>query len=179
MKKVTLLAAALCAVAMMGTSAFAASPLRAVGVEAGYVSPDIEGVQDASGTWVAGVFMDFGLPASNMYLNPFVNYWSSTEDFSGGEMSFSDWTVGANLKWAIPTAGAISPFVAAGASAHLLNVSQDALNLDEGDTKFGFQAGAGVKLGVSQSANLIGSGWYHMVEDANNWSLRAGLAWSI
>jgi hypothetical protein len=39
--------------------------------------------------------------------------------------------------------------------------------------------GGGAKIGVSQSASIIGSGWYHIVEDVNQWSLRAGLAWSI
>ena len=178
MKKALLMTAAFCAVALISSSAFAASPLRAVGVEAGYVSPDIDGGPDMN-TWVAGLFLDFGLPATNMYINPFVNYWNWSDGEGSSEMSFSDWTVGANLKYTIPTAGAVSPFVAAGASAHMLNVSQDALNLDEGDTKFGFQAGAGVKVGVSQSANIITSGWYHIVEDVNQWSLRAGLAWSI
>ena len=167
MKKIALMTAVFCAVAMIGTSAFAASPLRAVGVEAGYVSPDIEAGPDMN-TWVAGVFLDFGLPATNM---------SDGEGTS--EMSFSDWSVGANVKWTIPTAGMISPFLAAGAAAHMLNVSQDALNLDEGETRFGFQAGAGAKVGVSQSASIITSGWYHIVEDVNQWSLRAGLAWSI
>jgi opacity protein-like surface antigen len=178
MKKIALMTAVFCAVAMIGTSAFAASPLRAVGVEAGYVSPDIEAGPDMN-TWVAGVFLDFGLPATNMYINPFVNYWNWSDGEGTSEMSFSDWSVGANVKWTIPTAGMISPFVAAGAAAHMLNVSQDALNLDEGETRFGFQAGAGAKVGVSQSASIITSGWYHIVEDVNQWSLRAGLAWSI
>lgn len=179
MKKVALLTAAFCAVLVIGSSAFAVSPLRSVGVEAGYVSPDLSGIDNPGGTWVAGLFLDFGLPMTNLYINPFVNYWNWSDGTGAEEISFSDWTVGANLKWTIPTAGVISPFVAAGASAHMMNVSQDALSLDQSDTKFGFQTGAGVKIGVSQSANIITSGWYNVVDKANNWSLRAGLAWSI
>ena len=177
MKKVVLMAAVVCAVTMIGTSAFA-GPLRAVGVEAGYVSPDVEGGVDMN-TWVAGVYLDFGLPATNFYVNPFVNYWNWSDGEGTSEMSFNDWSFGANLKWTIPTAGKVSPFLAAGASAHMLNVSQDALNLDEGETKFGFQLGGGASIGVSQSASIIGSGWYHIVEDVNQWSARAGLAFSI
>lgn len=175
MKKVALMAVAFSAVVLVSASAFA-GPLRAVGVEAGYVSPDIEGGQDMN-TWVAGLFLDFGLPATNFYVNPFVNYWNWSDGEGSSEVSFRDWTVGANLKWTIPTAGKISPFLAAGASAHLLNA--EAGTFSEGDTKFGFQTGAGVKVGVSQSASIVGSGWYHMVEDVNQWSARAGLAWSI
>jgi opacity protein-like surface antigen len=176
MKKLVLMTAAICAVSLISSSAFAGSPLRAVGVEAGYVSPDIDGGPDMN-TWVGGLFLDFGMPATNMYINPFVNYWNWSDGDGSSEVSFSDWTVGANLKYTIPTAGKISPFVAAGASAHMLNA--EAGSFSEGDTKFGFQAGTGVKVGISQSANIITSGWYHIVEDVNQWSLRAGLAWSI
>jgi opacity protein-like surface antigen len=179
MKKVLLMAVAFSAVVLVSASAFAASPLRAVGVEAGYVSPDVPSGAPDMNTWVAGVFLDFGLPATNLYVNPFVNYWNWSDGQGTAETSFRDWTIGANLKWSIPTAGAVSPFLAAGASAHMLNVSQESINLDEGDTKLGFQLGGGAKIGVSQSASIIGSGWYHIVEDVNQWSLRAGLAWSI
>jgi len=178
MKKYLLLAGVLGVSVLMASSAFA-GPLRAVGFEAGYVSPDIEGVDDTN-TWVAGVFLDFGLPATNLYVNPFVNYWNWSDGAGTAETNFRDWTIGANVKWTIPTSAVrVQPFLAAGVAAHLLNVSQEAISLDEGDTKFGFQTGAGVKIGVSQSANIIGSGWYHIVEDVNQWSLRAGLAWSI
>lgn len=179
MKKVALLTAVFCAVAMIGSSAFAVSPLRSVGVEAGYESPDLNGVQNASGTWVGGVFLDFGLPMTNMYINPFVNYWNYSDGSGSNQYNFRDWAVGANLKMTIPIAGPVSPYIAAGASAHMLNLSQDALSLDQSDTKFGFQAGAGLKIGVSQSMNVLTSGWYERVSSANNWSARAGLAWSI
>ena len=175
MKKVVLMAAVVCAVAMIGTSAFA-GPLRAVGIEAGYVSPSTEGDVDMN-TWIAGVYLDFGLPATNFYVNPFVNYWNWSDGEGSLESSFHDWSVGANVKWTVPTAGKVSPFLAAGASAHMLSAEQG--GFDASDTKFGFQLGGGASIGVSQSASLIGSGWYHMVEDVNQWSARAGLAFSI
>jgi len=179
MKKFAVLAVVFSAVALFVSSAFAVGPLRSVGVEAGYVSPDLSNIQGESGTWVAGAYLDFGLPVINLYINPFVDYYNWSNGTGSEQINFHDWTIGANLKWAIPTAGPVSPFIAAGASAHLLNVSQDALSIDQGDTKYGFQAGAGVKVGVTKSASIIGSGWYHVVQDANNWSMRAGLAWSI
>jgi len=177
MKKSLLLTAVVCAVVMMGTSAFAVGPLRSVGVEAGYVSPDLSGVENANGTWIAGMYADFGLPMTNFYVNPFVNYWNWSDNTAGSDATLRDWNLGANLKMTIPMGGPVSPFIAAGASAHMFNA--EAGNLSQSDTKWGFQAGAGVKIGVSQSANIITSGWYDHVEDANNWSARAGLAWSL
>lgn len=179
MKKLMMVAGVLGVALLMSTSAFA-GPLRAVGFEAGYVSPDLEGVDNPDGTWVAGAYLDFGLPATNLYINPFVNYWNWSDGAGASEVNFSDWTIGANLKFTIPTSAVrFQPFVAAGASAHMMNVSQEAISLDEGDTKFGFQTGAGFKIGVSQSAHIIGSGWYHIVEDANHWSMRGGLGFNI
>ena len=74
-------------------------------------------------------------------------------------------------------AAKVQPFVAAGAAAHMMNAG--AQGIDVSDTKFGFQTGAGLKIGVSQSASILGSGWYHIVEDANHWSVRGGLAFNI
>jgi opacity protein-like surface antigen len=176
MKKVVVLAAIVCAVTMIGTSAMAMGPLRSVGVEAGYVSPDLTGVANANGTWIAGMFADLGLPMTNFYVNPFVNYWNWSDN-SASSTSLRDWNLGANLKMTIPMGGPVSPFIAAGASAHMFNA--EAGDLTQSDTKWGFQAGAGVKIGVSQSANIVTSGWYDHVEDANNWSARAGLAWTL
>jgi opacity protein-like surface antigen len=166
-------------VVLVTSNAFAAGPLRSVGIEAGYVSPDISGLNQATGTWVAGAFLDFGMPMTNLYINPFVNYWNWSQTVSSTETSFHDWTVGANLKLTIPTSAAhVQPFVAAGISAHMLAASVTGFP-DATDTKFGFQGGAGLKVGVSQNANIIGSGWYNVVDNANHWSLRGGLAWNI
>jgi hypothetical protein len=181
MKKLLSVVAVIAVVAFAASSAFATSPLRAVGVEAGYVSPDVEGVEDM-GTWTAGVFADFGLPATNLYITPFVNYWNWSETESSVENSFRDIAIGANMKWTIPTSAVrFQPFLAAGVAAHMLNASSEGgpVTFDEGDTKFGFQGGAGFNIGVSQNTNIIGSGWYNIVEDTNHWSLRGGLAWNL
>ncbi len=179
MKKLLSIVAVVALVALTASSAFAGGPLRTVGLEAGYVSPDIDGLDQAGGTWVAGAFLDFGLPMTNLYINPFVNYWNWSESVSSIETSFHDWTVGANLKLTIPTSAVrVQPFVAAGASVHMLNASVTGFG-DASDTKFGFQGGAGLKVGISQSANIIGSGWYNVVDTANHWSVRGGLAFNI
>jgi hypothetical protein len=60
----------------------------------------------------------------------------------------------------------------------MLNVSQDAINLDEGDTSSASSWRRRVGR-VSQSMSLIGSGWYNIVDNVNQWSARGGLAWSL
>jgi opacity protein-like surface antigen len=177
MKKLFLLVAVCCV--FVAANAFAASPIRTVGFDAGYVSPDVEGMD---GTWTAGVFMDFGLPMQNLQINPFINYWNWSEDVTGYDTSFRDFQIGANLKYAFPTSSVkFQPFLAAGVGVHMLNASVEGagVSVDEGDTKFGFQGGAGVKVGVSERASLVGSGWYNIVEDVNHWSARAGLAFNL
>lgn len=180
MKKLLSIVAVVAVVAFAASNA-SANPLRSVGVEAGYVSPDLNGIED-TGTWVAGLFADFGLPATNLYINPFVNYWNWSESANSVDTSFRDMSLGANLKFTIPTASVkMQPFLAAGVGVHMLNASVEStsFNLDEGDTKIGFQGGAGLQIGISQSANIVTSGWYHVVEDANNWSLRAGMSFNL
>lgn len=176
MKKLFLLA--LCGV-LVSANAFAVTPVRSIGFDAGYVSPDVEGMD---GTWTAGVFADFALPMANMQINPFINYWNWSETVSSFDTSFRDITIGANLKYAIPTASVkFQPFLAAGLGVHMLNASVESggVSADEGDTKFGFQGGAGVKVGVSERASIVGSGWYNIVEDVNHWSVRGGLAFNL
>ncbi len=177
MKKVLSFVAVVAMVALAASVSFAGSPLRAVGVEAGYVSPDLNTIESTN-TWVAGVFADFGMPATNLYINPFVNYWNWSQTMNSVDTSFRDVSIGANLKWTIPTASVrFQPFLAAGAGVHMLNAAQG--TLDQGDTKFGFQGGAGFNIGVSQNTNVIASGWYNVVEDVNHWSVRGGLSWNL
>ncbi len=177
MKKLFLLVAVCCV--FVSANAFAQSPIRSIGFDAGYVSPDVEGMD---GTWTAGVFMDFGLPVANLQINPFINYWNWSQDEAGFETSFRDVAIGANLKYAFPTASTkFQPFIAGGLGVHMLNASQESggVSVDEGETRFGFQGGAGFKVGVSERANIVTSGWYNVVEDVNHYSLRAGLAFNL
>jgi len=178
MKKLFLLVAVCCV--FVSANAFAQSPIRSVGFEAGYVSPDVNNFEQAEGTWVAGVFMDFGLPAANLLINPFINYWESTTEVDPTtDVSLRDFSLGANLKYTIPTASVkFQPFLAAGAAVHMLNAEATGFQGDS-ETKVGFQGGAGFKVGMSARTSAMASGWYNIVEDVNNWSLRAGLAWSI
>ena len=182
MKKTLFLVAILGVVALPFTNAFAAGPIS-VGVEAGLVNTEVE---ELDNTWMAGVFMDFGLPMLNFYVEPFLNYWSWSDEVGVGssatDMTFSDWTVGGNLKMAIPTPSMVRPFVGAGVSAHVLKSEVDMGTVgtfDASDTKVGFQLGGGLSIDAGESWSIIGQSWYHIVEDFNQWSIRGGVAWSL
>ena len=185
MKKLFLILA-VCSV-FVSANAFAASPIRLIGLEAGYVSPDVDGLDSVDGTWVAGAFLDFGLPATNLYVSPFINYWSSSTEIPGGptndELNLRDFSLGANLKFTIPTASVrFQPFIAAGVSVNMMNAEQTGFESNS-ETKFGFQGGAGFKIGLNESMSALGSGWYNVISndtgDVKNWSLRAGVGFNM
>jgi len=182
MKKTLFLIAVVGIALLPFSNAFAGGPIS-VGIEAGMVNADVEGLDN---TWMAGAFMDLGLPMLNFYVEPFVNYWNWSDRVGAGtsqtDMSFSDWTVGGNLKMAIPTASMVRPFVGAGVSAHVLKSELDMGTVgtfDASDTKVGFQLGGGLNIDAGSNWSLVGQSWYHMVEDFNQWSIRGGIAWSL
>lgn len=181
MKKLLFLVAILAVAAMPLSNAFAAGPIS-VGVEGGIVNTDVDAFDN---TWVAGVFADFGLPMLNWSVQPFVNYWNWSDTVPGTtnmDMSFSDWTIGGNVKMSIPTPTMIRPFVGAGVSTHVLKSEVDTGtfgSLSASDTKFGFQFGGGAYFDAGSNWSFIAQTWYHMVEDFNQWSIRGGVAWSL
>lgn len=182
MKKLLFLVAILGVAAMPFTNVQAAGPVS-IGVEGGIVNTEIE---EFDNTWMMGVFADFSLPMLNWSVEPFLNYWSWSESVDAGSLSmdasFTDWTVGGNVKMSIPTASMVRPFIGAGASAHVLKSELDMGTLgsfDASDTKLGFQFGGGTYIDAGGSWSLVAQSWYHMVDGFNQWSVRGGVAWSL
>ena len=174
MKKLIAMVAIVGVVALAGTAHAGGVGLRAVGIDAGYVSPD-----NIDGTWTAGFNMDFGVPMANVYFQPFVNYWKFTETVLSIDASLADIAYGASVKYIIPTAApTVQPFVGAGAAAHRLTAAIDGFG-DVTDTKFGYHFGGGVQVGVAERMNIVGQGWYTLVEDLNQWSVRGGFSWTL
>lgn len=174
-------------VALIGVVAFsvnsASAGIRAIGVNAGWVSP-----QDIDGTWTIGMSADIGMPMTNFYISPFVNYWTRSENFSdpflgSSELSYSDVEFGGTAKLIIPTSATnVTPFVGAGIAAHTISadVSVGGLgSVSASDTKVGYHVGGGLEFGATPRMNIVGSGWYSMVQDFNQWSIRGGLSWNI
>lgn len=184
MKKLLFLVAVL-AIAMPISSAHAGGPIS-VGVEAGLVNTEID---EFDNTWMMGAFVDVGLPMLNWYIQPFINYWSWSDEVNVSgvnlESSFSDWTVGGNVKMSIPTASMVRPFIGAGLSAHVLTAESqmqflgETLSVDASDTKIGFQLGGGINIDAGETWSIVAQTWYHVVEDFNQWSMRGGIAWTL
>ena len=183
MKKLFFLVAVLGIAALPFSNATAGSPVS-VGIEAGMVNTDVDGLDN---TWMGGVFVDLGLPMLNWYVEPFMNYWTWSESIdafgTNFETSLSDWTVGGNLKMAIPTASMVRPFFGAGVSAHMLKSQIDTGtslgSFDFSDTKLGLQFGGGVNIDAGESWGIVAQSWYHVVDGFDQWSIRGGLAWTL
>jgi opacity protein-like surface antigen len=184
MKKLLFLVTIL-AVASVASAALAGGPIS-VGIEAGMVNTEID---EFDNTWMAGAFVDVGLPMLNWYIQPFINYWNWSEriSVSGADLEtpFSDWTVGGNVKMAIPTASMVRPFLGAGVAAHVLTAESqveflgETLSVDASDTKLGFQLGGGVHVDAGETWSIVAQSWYHMVDEFNQWSIRGGIAWNL
>jgi len=171
--------------AILGVAVFTigeAHAIRSIGFGAGYASPE-----NIDGTWTAGVYMDFGVPVTNMYVQPFVNYWSWEESaeaagIGSASASISDWTIGGNLKYVIPTSAAnFRPYIQGGVAAHLMTAESE-LNLfgtptsfSVSDTKVGFQLGGGAAYDLTERFALFGQGSYHIVQDFNQWMAGGGV----
>jgi len=174
MKKLVLIAV----VGVFAFSAVSASAgtvgIRSVGVDVGWVSP-----QDLDGTWTVGLALDIGLPVSNLYIQPFTSYWNRSESEAGIEVSLSDIQFGGNLKYVIATARPnIQPCVGAGISAHMFKSEVTGFGSDT-ETRVGYQLGGGLQVGATDRMNIVGQGWYGLVEDLNQWSVRGGVAFTL
>lgn len=178
MKRLFVVAVIMCVSALTFSSATAQSPvgLRAVGIEAGWVSPE-----NIDATWGLSAFFDIGMPMNNLYLEPFIDYWSKSEEISSNvDFTYSDWAVGGKLKYVVPTSMPTwQPFIGAGVAAHILKAEMDgsdALFSDLSETKLGYHIGGGMAFGVHDQVDLMTEAWYSVVEDFNQTTVKAGFA---
>jgi hypothetical protein len=138
----------LAVVALMASTASAAPLIRGFGFSAGYISPE-----DADGTFGFGAFADIGLAMPSLSIQPYADYWSTSEDLSdGSEASARDFVVGAHgLLNLGPPNPAVSPFIGAGMGLHFTRAEIDfgsgsllpGSNFDESESKVGFDFGGG------------------------------------
>jgi opacity protein-like surface antigen len=177
MKKLFVILAIIGVAALTIGDANAAVGLRSVGIGAGYTSPE-----NIDATWSAGLYMDVGVPVTNMYVQPFVNYWSYEEGITGASASFTDWSIGGNVKYVIPTsAPKFHPYVQGGIAAHLLsaeteiNLFGQSQSFSVSDTKIGVQGAAGAAFDLTERVGLFGQGTYSLVEDFSTWTVGGGL----
>ena len=181
MRKLFVTAVIVCALALSFTTVLAQSPvgLKAVGIEAGWVSPE-----NIDATWGIAAFFDVGMPMPNLYVVPFVDYWTKSESITGttGEFTYSDLAIGGRLKYVIPTAmPTFQPYIGAGLAAHMLKAEWDGAsqligNLDLSETKIGYLFGGGMSFNVHERVDLVTEAWYGVVEDFNQTTVKGGFA---
>lgn len=184
MRRFFVTAAIVCALALAFTSAFAQNPvgLKAVGVEAGWVGPE-----NMDATWGVAAFFDIGMPITNFYISPYVDFWQKSESMAGStnEFTYSNLAIGGRVKYAIPTAVPTwSPYIGVGLAAHMLKAEWDTNdplfgNLNLSETKLGYNFGGGMSLNVHERVDLVTEAWYGMVEDFSQTTVKAGLAFRL
>ncbi len=184
MKKLLVLLVAVCAVATVFSPAEAKVGLKAVGVEAGWVMPeDVDG-QSIDGTFGYGLYLDFGMPMTGLTVSPFVNFWSQNMDAGqGSSVDFSDVSFGGALKWAFVPSPVFSPFLTAGAAAHMLKAeftsSNPLFSGDASDTKMGYHVGGGAEFNVNGTFSIVGQALYNIVDGNNQTVVKGGLAFNL
>ncbi|HET9326020.1 MAG TPA: outer membrane beta-barrel protein [Candidatus Eisenbacteria bacterium] len=173
-------------IATLGTgSAFAQSDLgmKSVGVAAGYVSPE-----DLDGTFSIGVFADHGTIVPNLGLESRIDFWSTSEEAFGTEVSIRDIAIGARTKYYFEVAHpSLRPFAGAGLALHLLHaeVTIPAMpgfpeqSFDDSETKLGLDIGGGINMPMNPRWDFNGELWYGIVSDVGQFSLRAGFGYKL
>jgi opacity protein-like surface antigen len=152
------------------------------GVAVGYVSPE-----DLDGTFGIGVFADLGTITPEIALEPRIDYWSTSEEAFGSEVSIRDIAVGARAKYFFQTSNPkLRPFAGAGLGLHFLNAEVSVsvpgfptITEEESSTKLGLDFGGGISTPLSPQVDLLGELWYGIVSDASQFSLRAGLSYKF
>jgi Outer membrane protein beta-barrel domain len=173
----TIVALALCMVVSHDAMAQPSLGLKAVGFQAGLVSPE-----DMDATFGLGAFADLGMLTPNVRLRTHLDYWSKSEDEFGAEFSVRDITLGARAHYLIPmTSSTIQPYAGAGFGLHFLHAEMSDLGVtvDDSSTKLGIDLGGGLAWPMSPSADLMAELWYGIVDDASQMSMRAGMSFRL
>ena len=179
MKKLcgTIVALALCMVVSHDAMAQANMGLKAVGLQAGLVSPE-----DMDATFGIGGYADVGMLTPNVRLRTQHDWWSACEEAFGAEVNVSDITFGARAHYLFPMASsAIQPYAGGGLGLHFLHAEfeEQGFSFDDSSTKLGIDMGGGLAWPVSPSSDLMAELWYSIVDDASQMSMRAGMSFRL
>ncbi|UCF04132.1 MAG: outer membrane beta-barrel protein [bacterium] len=191
MKRVTVVLISLVLCAFISSNAFAQSNLAfsGIGVKIGLVDPD-----DVDAALEFGIFTDLGRITSSISLESYVNFWSKTEDITGGgEFYVRDFIIGAKSKYIFSTANpTIRPFAGAGLGFHILQSGVDipaidlgggmiipAVSEDDTEIKIGLDIGGGILVDLNQSWAIQGETWYSIVSDISQIAIQVGLLYKL
>lgn len=176
---------------LLAACTLAAQPARAqshLGFERGGVALSMVSPENINSTLGLGVFADMGTIAPRWAMETRLDWWQHSESTFGVDASISDWTLGARTKYQFPTSNpTVQPFAGFGLGMHFLNadvvvpdpLGGPALKGSSSETRLGFDFGGGITHTMNASTNLVAEGWYGIVSDFNQFSLRVGLSHSF
>jgi len=158
-----------------------------LGFQRGGVSISMVSPEDVDATLGLGVFADMGTLAPRWGLETRLDWWSHSETFFNTDVGVTDITLGARTKYHFPTNSTVQPFVGAGLGLHFLSmevgvvdpITGFAMTADASETRLGVDLGGGISTPLNASTNLLAEGWFGLVSDFNQFSLRLGLSHSF
>lgn len=178
--------AAICMLGAQNARAQSDIGFKRIGASAGLVN-----VEDVDATVGIGVFADLGTMSPTLKLEPYLDFWSKSEDSGGAEVSVRDIAIGARGKYMFETSSSVRPFAGAGLGLHFVHAEVDvpeqnfggfiipALHAEDSSTKLGLDVGGGIETPLNATTDFLAQGWYTFVSDVAQLSLKVGLSWKM
>jgi opacity protein-like surface antigen len=153
--------------------------LHGIGASLAFVSPE-----DLDGTVGLGVFADLGFVTPQIGLEPHIEYWSTSEQAYGAEVSMRDVAIGCRGKYYFEVANTkMRPFAGAGLGLHFLKAEASVtvpgfptMSDEASDTQFGIDLGGGLATPLGPKDDLHFELWYGVVSDVSQLALRVGIS---
>lgn len=159
-----------------------------LGFKRGGIAISMVSPEDVDATLGLGVFADMGTIAPRWGFESRLDWWSHSEDVFTVEARVTDLTLGARTKYQFPTSSStVQPFAGVGLGIHFLSMEMAlvdpitgfAMTADASETRLGVDFGGGISAPLNAGTNLLAEGWYSVLSDFNQLSLRVGLSHSF
>jgi len=137
----------LAVVSLALTAPFAAQA-QSLFISAGLASPSGDDLDGVSTGWMAAGGVTFDVGSSGVWAGVDGAYGQNTTDFDGEKVK--PYSLMGVLGYSFPTEGSVSPYVWGGAGLQGVKFSDDG-GSSESESGFGWQAGAGLGFGSSDS----------------------------
>jgi len=159
---------------------------KRLGISAGLVN-----VEDVDATVGLGAYADLGTMSPTLRLEPYLDFWSKSEDFNGGESSVRDVVLGARGRYMFETSSNVQPFAGAGLGLHFVHGEVDipeqniggfiipSYHVEDSSTKLGLDVGGGIETPLNANTLFVAQGWYTFVSDVSQLALKVGVSWRM
>jgi opacity protein-like surface antigen len=151
--------------------------LKGAGLKLGFVGPD--GMDATPGL---GVFVDLGtVGGERVRLEPFLDYWSQTEEIPNGEETLRDIAIGLRAKYLFPVPSKVQPFAGIGMGLHFFKskATTGTTTVEDSPRELGMDIGAGIATALNPSTDFLGEMWYGFANEVSQFSVRVGLEFKI